>query len=280
MRFLLLLWLLVTTFACACEVTDDRGNKIVLTASAKRIVSLSPDITEILYFLGAGNKIIGTVKGSDYPLDAKSIPIVADYAHVDREKLLILKPDLIVAWDVGHIPQQLKQLPFPVYLNHPRHLADIANTIKNLSCLLGIEPQGKVAAQEFLDRLQQIKQHYHSDHSKTVFFQVGNFPLLTVNSQSWINELINLCGGKNVFADALSITPKVNVEMVLLKNPEVILGTQKDPKWKDFWKHWDKITAVKNNQLYSLDADLIERPGPRILDGAEQLCKLLSDKME
>lgn len=257
----------------ACEVIDDKGHKIKLQQPAKRIISLAPDLTENLFALGAGNRIVGVMRGSDYPPAAKKIPIVANYDSVDSESLLALHPDLIVAWaDVRFIPQ-LKKLNIPVYLSHPEHVNDVPNTLRRLACLTDTQKTAEVVAAEYEQRYQKIQKKYADKKTLTVFYQIWSNPLITITKKSWISEVISLCGGKNIFAELKGIAPEVDTEAVLQANPDVIIGTEGSANWKQHWLAWKKqLSAVKNQDLFSVNPDIIERATPRLLEGTEELC--------
>lgn len=259
----------------ACEVIDDTGQKVNLAHTAKRIVSLAPDMTEDLFVVGAGEHIVGVVRGSDYPLQAKKIPIIASYNNVDIEALLMLHPDLIVAWAEANFVPQLKKLGIPVYLSRQRKLMDVSATLQRLGCLIGAEKTAEIAAQHYLHRYAELQKKYTDKKVLTVFYQTWPNPLITITKNSWINEVISLCGGKNVFAELKGVAPEVNFEAVITANPEVIIGTNSHNNWKKYWQPWRMIRAVRDQYLFSVNPDLIERAGPRLLDGAEEMCKLM-----
>ncbi|MBV8802592.1 MAG: cobalamin-binding protein [Gammaproteobacteria bacterium] len=258
----------------ACEVMDDTGHLIKSMHPAQRIVSLAPDLTEILFAAGAGDKIVGVVKGSDYPLTATKIPIVATYNSIDLEKILVLHPDLIIAWTETSYISQLNKLGIPIYLSHQKKLTDIANTLEKFGCLAGTEKQANLASRNYLQRYHALQKKYSNSKPLTVFYQVWATPLMTITKNSWINEIITLCGGKNIFADLNGVAVEVNVEGVVVANPEVIIGTQTDGLKQ--WQAWPKIRAVHTKHIYAIDPDLIERASPRVLNGVEEVCWRLS----
>lgn len=272
----LLFFLFFARVLHSCEVIDDEGNKITLPKPAMRIVSLAPDLTEILFAAGAGNRIVGVVQGSDYPPAAKKIPVVASYNQLNTEQLLALHPDLIVVWGEGILPVQIKKFSIPVFLSRQHVLQDIPQTLKRFGCLTGTHETADAAAHVFLNRYAKLKKQYSQQKKIRVFYQVWPEPLMTVTKHSWINEIILLCGGENVFADLAGAAPEVNVEAVIAANPDVIFATDQQQNWQKYWMKWQMISAVKRKNLFSVNADLIERAGPRILDGALQICRLVS----
>ncbi len=268
-------FLLCCSITNACEVTDDAGQKIHLVHPAKRIISLAPDLTELLFAAGAGHQIVGVMQGSDYPDAAKKIPIVGNYLSLNAEAILSLKPDLIIAWEGGNSAlqlQQLKHFPIPVFLSHQRDVTDIPKTLQKLGCLAGTERIANRAATEFLKHYQTLQKQYAHQKPVSVFYEVWPRPLTTINHESWINQIITLCGGKNIFANLKMIAPQVNEEAVIAANPEVIIGPD-TTDWQSTWKKWPQLTAVNQKHLYAIHPDWIERAGPRLINGAEEICR-------
>lgn len=269
----LLLFLLTIVMAYpvySCEVIDDSGKKIQLTHPANRIISLAPDLTEILFADGAGKKIVGVIQGSDYPASAKKIPVVASYHGVDAEAILALHPDLIVAWSEESFAPQLYKLGIPVYLSHQRKITDVPKTMQKLACLADTTQQSENAIQSFSKTYAQLQKKYSQRKTVSVFYQVWSAPLITITKKSWINDAITLCGAKNVFANLSGAAPEVNIEAVIKANPDVIIGAN-----AIMWQKWSKLSAVKAKHIFSVNPDLIERASPRILQGVEQLCELI-----
>lgn len=264
--------LLMLHAAYAHDVVDDEGHVLKLLKPANHIVSLSPDLTEILFAVGAGNNIVGVMQGSDYPATAKQLPIVANYMSINVETILSLHPDLIVVWKDVPFLQQLKQLHVPIYVSHPVVVEDIPKTMRHLGRLTGNQAVADTQANQFLKKYHAIKMRYQSQTKIRVFYQVWSKPLLTVTQRSWLNDVINLCGGKNIFANLRGISPAVSEEAVVLSDPDVILGAD-----TDVWKRFSTMTAVERKHIIAMDTSLIERAGPRILVGAEQLCRVIDE---
>jgi iron complex transport system substrate-binding protein len=272
----LVLFLFLINPAFANDIVDDAGNKIKLTHPAQRVISLAPDLTEILFAIGAGTKIIGVVSGSDYPSAAKNIPVVASYNSIDIEKIRLLHPDFIVAWAETRYLTQLKKLKVPIYLSHQYKLMDVATTLQKLGSLLGTEKKANESAEKYLEQYQALKEKYANQKKLMVFYQVWPNPLMTITKNSWINEAISLCGGENIFANLYGVAPEVNVEAVIAANPDVIIGTDAANDGMRQWQAWHELNAIKNHNTYFIHADLIERAGPRILDGVLEVCQSLS----
>lgn len=262
-------------FAKAAVVIDDEGHKVSLAHPAQRIISLAPDITELLFAAGAGPSVVGVMQGSDYPAAAKKIPIVATFQSIDREKIVSLQPDLVVVWGEGKLASSLKSLNIPVFISHQKKIQDIPETLKRFGVLAGTETIALRAANDFLMRYDQLQKTYSNKKIIPVFYQLWAQPLMTVTKRSWINDVITLCGGKNVFADLRGVAPEVDIEAVLLANPAVIMTASKNQHWKNKWQHWPQLRAVQKNRLYTLDPDALERASPRILIGAQAMCQAL-----
>lgn len=261
--------------AAVCDVTDDAGSNIKLPHSAERIIVLSPDLVETMFAIGAGSHVIGVVQGSDFPAQARKISTVGSYSGVDLERIVTLHPDLIVTWKYA-FPRQvaaLRQLGIPVYISAPKKLEDVPHLMRQLGCLMGKKVAAEKAAQQFEDDLHALASVKRKPVS--VFFQIGEYALITINHDSWINQVMALCGGRNIFADAKTISPEVSREAVLAANPDVILADAGTDSWKKSWRAWPEIKAVRHQHLFTVDPDLIARAGPRLTLGARQVCAYL-----
>jgi iron complex transport system substrate-binding protein len=252
---------------------DDYGNRIRLPSPAARIVSLAPHLTELVYAAGAGASIVGAVDYSDFPPPARALPRVGSDAHINLEAVLALRPDLIVAWPNPGSVRAVNRLAelLPVFRSEPRELEDIATTLARLGVLAGTSAEAQRAARAFRARKAELEKRYAGRATVRVFYQVWDRPLLTVNGDHVISKVIRLCGGENVFASAPLIAPEVDREAVLRANPEAILASSP----LDGWKAFSGLAAVARNQLHTIPAELIQRHTPRLLDGAEQVCRAL-----
>jgi iron complex transport system substrate-binding protein len=266
----------------ACKVSDDIGQILHLKKPAQRIISLAPDITEIVFAIGAGSQLVGVVRGSDYPQAAQKINSVGSYSGIDLEKIIALRPDLIVTWGNTFSRQLglLKTLGIPIYTTLPRRLEDIPRTMKNLGCLTGKEMRANQAAESYMYQLTALYERFHNQKELSVFYQLGSYSLLTINKESWIHQVIRLCGGRNVFANAKTITPEIGWEAVLQSNPDVIITDSTRADWKKRWFVWEQMTAVKEGFLFAVPPDLIDRASPRLLEGARQICEYLQAARE
>ncbi|HWU85015.1 MAG TPA: cobalamin-binding protein [Rhodocyclaceae bacterium] len=260
---------------------DDTQTEVRLPAPAQRIVSLAPNITELVYAAGAGAKLVGTVDFNDYPAAAKRLPRVGSYARIDVEAIVALKPDLVLAWGSGNPPAslaQLRQLGIPVYVSEPRQLDDVARNLERYAALAGTSTAGDAAARDFRQRLAALQKQYAARRPVRVFYEVWDEPLMTVNGAQIISKVISLCGGVNVFADLPALAPTVNVEAVLAANPEAIVAGgmgEKNAAWLNPWRQWPQLAATRQGNLFFIDPNLLQRHTPRLLDGAAQLCEKL-----
>ncbi|MBI5751356.1 MAG: cobalamin-binding protein [Hydrogenophilales bacterium] len=278
----LFFWAIAFTPAHAdITVRDDTGQILRLAAPPRRIVSLAPHATELLFEAGAGSRIVGAVSYSDYPEEARRIPRVGGYRALDMEAIAALKPDLIVAWPSGNTPAQvekLKQLGLPIYLSEPKRITDIASALERLGELTGNTGAAQQAAARFNRQHAALRAAYTGRPPVRVFYQIWNSPLITVSGEQIIGDAIRLCGGENIFASLPALTATVSLEAVLQANPEVIVASgmaAQRPAWLDDWKRWPRLRAAMNNQLHFIPADWINRASPRLLQGAERLCGIL-----
>ena len=262
----------------AITVTDDAGKTVTLAAPAKRILSLAPHVTELLFAAGAGDLIVGTVEYSDYPEAAKRIPRVGSHSSLDLERIVALKPDLIVVWLHGNAQKQLDKLlslGIPAYYNQPKKLEDVPRSIEAMGQLAGTDALAKSAAADFRSRLAALRTRYAGRPPVTLFYQVWSKPLTTLNGRHLVADVISLCGGKSLFADLEPLAPAVAQEAVIEADPDTIISTSVLKDGLELWQKWPRMKAVKNGHLFAMDGNLINRHGPRITEGAEKLCEIL-----
>jgi len=235
----------------------------------------------LLYAAGAGDRLVGVARHSDYPPTARALPRIGDAHQFDLERILSLEPDLVVAWKSGNPAgqiAQLRELQLPLYISEPRTLEDIPATIEDLGTLAGTATTARQAAEKFRERLAALQSIYAGRRPVRVFYQIWHEPLMTIGGGHLINEVIGLCGGRNVFHDIGQLAPQVSVESVLAAEPEVIIASGSDhghPAWLEEWRAWPQLPAVRNNELHFIPPQLLQRHTPRILQGAERLCEIL-----
>lgn len=273
-------WLaLAATASAKVTATDDEGRTVELAQPARRIVSLAPHLTEQLFAIGAGDLVVGTTDFADHPEAAKALPRVARAHSVDLERVSALRPDLILIWGSGYPPATIdavRRLGVPTFVSEPARLADIGTSLQRLGVLTG-RPAVRIAA-EFDGRLAALRERFRGRREVRVFYQVWNEPLMTLGGRHVISEAIGLCGGRNVFADLAPIAPRVSVEAVLAADPEIIFTAEPGAKPSDAlvgWKRFERVSAVRGNRLVTLDADRINRHGPRIADEIAVMCEAI-----
>jgi len=263
------------------EVRHDNGQMFTLQKPAQRIISLSPANTELLFAAGGGDRIVGVVSSSDFPEAAKKIPVIGDSRELDLERIMRLKPDLLVAWRQGTSAKQIEQLrklSTPLFFIDEHKLADIPKNIEALGQLMGTEKQANKTAAELRNQLSALTKKYANQSPVRLFYQVWDNPLFTLNGKQIVNDAIRLCGGVNVFASQKITAPNVSREAVLQKNPEAIVGTHDSASPSDsltIWKRYPTMVAVKQGNLFELDGHLINRAGPRMILGVTDLCEKL-----
>ena len=276
--------LFCTTTLAEIRVVDDSGQTLVFNVPARRIISLSPPITETLFEAGAGERIVATVKYADYPEAAKKIPRVGDSAALDMERIVSLKPDLIVVWLHGNAQKQLEKLRtlgIPIFYSEPRKLTDIPDSLIRLGQLAGTEAQARKAALDYSARLDKLRERYSARPPVTLFFQIWKKPLLTINGQQLISDVIRLCGGRNIFADSALLVPTIDIEAVVNADPEAIVTTPMSSEDEsgselELWFKFPSLRATARNNLILINSKSIARHSPSVLDGAALLC----DKLE
>jgi len=279
--YLLLMMPLILCAAPFIQVVDDGGEAFEFSQPVQRIISLAPHATELLFAAGATDQIVGTVSYSDYPEAAKKVPLIGSYNQIDIERIMFKKPDLIVAWSGGNSIEQIKKLKslgLNVFISEPKVFEDVAKNIRSMGKLMATEKIADRVASNFLVELEQLKKDYPAAKPVRVFYQVWNEPLMTISDGHLISQVIAFCSGENIFGDLDIIAPRVSVEAVIEKNPDVIVaGMTKDRAlWLKQWNKWTIIKAVKNQHVYAIDASLVIRQTPRILQGTRKMCEYLS----
>jgi len=266
----------------AVQAVDDAGATVTLAAPALRIVSLAPHATELLYAAGAGERVVGVLATSDWPPEVAGKPRVGDSRALDLERIVALAPDLVVTWPFA-APAQVGPLVargVPVFIANPATIDGIAVDLERLGTLAGTLPAATARAVEFRARLARLRARYAGARTVRVFYEIWNAPLYTIGGDHLISQALRVCGGENVFAALTLPAPGVSVEAVLAEQPEAILAGADGavrPAWLDDWKRWPTLPAVARGNLYTVDANLLHRAGPRFVDGVEMLCATLAE---
>lgn len=278
--FLLFIYLLpVWATAAPVKVIDDTGQQVSLAHPANRIIALAPHVVETLFAAGAGDKIVGAVDYSDYPAPAKTIPRVGGYSAFNLEAIAALKPDLVIAWASGNSPsaiEKIRSLGIPIYMSQINTVAEVANEIEKFGTLAGTQNMAIPATRNFRKQLNDLTLHYQNKPEVRVFYQISESPLMTIGGKQIISNALAICGGKNIFSNLAPMAPVVTVESVLAANPEAIMtsGMQSiNPSALAQWRKWPQLLATERQNFFFIDPDLMNRSGPRILEGTQMLCK-------
>lgn len=247
-----------------------------------RAVTLTPHITELLFAAGAGDKIVATVTRSDYPPAARSIPRIGDGMNVNIEKIIALKPDLVIAWQPSGAAQTLAptldKLHVPLIYSQPKSLQDIPDQIAQFGQLFGTQSIADPTAARLRQRLNALEERYAARKPVTVFIEVGTAPLYTIGGDPLLNDALRLCGGINIYAQSSLAAPQISTESILVKQPDVIITADIEPaKLQQRHQEWAALhlPAATQGHIYAIDPDQLFRPGPRLIDATESLCQYL-----
>jgi len=288
-RPLALAWLLAGLLLCASvagaaaqSVSDDSGHTLTLPATPTRIISLAPGATEMLFAAGAGQRVIATVQYADEPAAAKQVPRIGDVVAVDMEKLVALRPEVVVVWPGGGNPAQIEEigrLGIPLYRQQVNALADIPASIRRLGALAGTAATAEQAARNIEARLAALSHMYEGGRHPSVLLQVWNHPIYTVGGTHLMSDALRLCGTRNVFGDLRDLGPAVDIEAVVARNPDIIVAAAPPgagPEWLADWRRFTTLRAVRNDNLITFDDQRLTRLGPSVVSATEALCKVLA----
>ncbi len=261
------------------ELPENNNSLQAKVKSAKRIIALSPHSVELLFAIGAGDRIVGTVEYADHPEAALKIPRIGNYSGVQIEQVLALKPDLIIAWKSGNKLadlQKMESLGLNLFYSHPKNVSEISRDLIRLGELTGLQKNALKARSDLEQKYQILKKKYQKKSKVKVFYQLWHDPLRTAGADSWIDSLIRDCNGHNLFDDAATAYPIVSMESVLIKDPEVIIiphHSGDEEAKREIWINWREISAVKNEHLFTINGDILHRFSPRVIQGLEKLCQ-------
>ena len=262
---------------------DEVGREVLVVFPPKKIVSVAPNITEILFSLGLNQEIVGVSIHCNFPEEARNKVRVGSYISLDLEKIVSLKPDLIIATGAGNtrdMVERLERLGFPTYVIFPKNVEDVIRSVGHLGQLVGREKEGGKIIQEMKRQREKVVAVTQGLPRPRVFLQIGEAPVVTVGKNSFADDLIRLAGGDNVAGNEKEMYPRFGMEEILKRSPEVILVSSMNRKGNyqkvlQEWSRWKTIPAVKNGRIHLLDSDLIDRPSPRIIQGLEEMARIL-----
>ena len=267
---------------CA-EFEDALGRKITLDEEPQRIVSLAPSITEILYYLGLGDRVVGVTQFSYYPPEATLKPKVGSYVDVNVEKILTLSPDLVIGTMDGNEAEKvylLEEAGIAVFIINPRNVREAIETVATVGHVCGVPEKGVALSQQLSQRVDDIIAKIRGRTKPLVFLQINLKPIMTVNRNTYIHDLIELAGGENMAKDESITYPRISLEEVIRRKAEVIIiiSMERDGQFEEAkldWQRWTTIPAVKNGRVHLVNADIIDQPSPRVVEGLEALARLL-----
>jgi len=268
-------------------VTDQLNRQVTVPDDPKRVVALAPSITEVIYALGRESRLKGVTTYSDFPPEAKHLPKVGSYVHLDLERIVALKPDLCIAIKDGNpkaIAQRLESLKIPVYAVNPRDLKTIMQTVSRIGELLNADKTADSLVRNMQSRIQRVTSRIvKATRRPRVFFQIGVSPIVSVGTHTFIHELIVLAGGKNLAEGSIAY-PRFSREQVLALSPEVFIITSMAraatfEQVKMEWNRWPNIPAVRDQRIFLEDSNLFDRPTPRLIDGLELLARRIHPEL-
>jgi len=265
--------------ALLCACSEPAGNTDE-PRSATRIVTLAPNLAELVFAVGAGDQLVGVSAWSDYPRDVLKLPEVGDAFMVDEEQLAILDPDLLLVWESGtplHTADELRRRGYRVETIRTRGLDDVGDALRRVGELTGRQAQANVVAEEFVAGLKSLREQYADQASIDVFYQVSARPLYTINREHYVSGLIDICGGRNIFEDLDDLAPAISAEAVIDRDPEVMLASTDagDDAFTE-WERWPGLAAIRYGNQFLLPADEIGRATPRLLIAGNAMCLALS----
>ena len=261
---------------------DDTGQRVTLAKPPARIISLAPGATEMLFAAGAGERVIATVQFSDQPPAAKQVPRIGDATAVDMERLIALRPDMVVVWPGGFNPAQIEkiaQLGIPVYRQQVNRLADLPISVRRLGVLASDPSVAEREARFLEDQLQHLAHEYGGAKHPTVLLEVWNHPVYTVGGSQLMSDALALCGARNVFGDLKELSAVVDIEAVIARNPDIIVAAappSEGASWLAEWKRYAGLNAVRNGKLIAFEDQGLSRLGPSVLTATAALCKALA----
>ena len=247
-----------------------------------KIVTLSPHLAEMIYELGSESSLVGVSSYTDYPESAKSIPRIGDAFILDLERMALLDPDIILAWESGtpkKVVEELDNLGYRLEIIKSKNLNEISTALSQIGQIIGKQKQASIIIKEYSDQLKDLKEEYKNKQKVTVFFQIDQQPLFTIGGNHFISEMIEVCAGINVFSELEQLAPSVSVESVIARDPQVMMSMAKGNSQDKFqsWKKFGNMSANKYDNFYYLYSDALERPTTRIVSAGEEMCKKLDE---
>jgi iron complex transport system substrate-binding protein len=272
-------WLSLPVYA-DIVLDDARGKVVRLAGPAKRIVTLAPNLAELVYSAGAGERLVGVARFSDFPQAVTRLPVVSDALTFNIEAILALKPDLVLAWHSGTPPAviaRLERLELTVFASYAGRVTEVASAVRQIAHLTGTQTRAEAALRRFDSALASLRRDVSAQNRIRVFYEIWHRPLMTVSDRHFAGDVIRLCGGENLFGDAISLTPEVSLEAVLAARPEVVVGGGSSETADGLRQRWRSMPApLKALPVVPVPPDLIQRPTLRLAEGAALVCEGLA----
>lgn len=263
------------------EVTDEAGKRVRLPAHPQRIVTLAPNLTEIVYAIGAGSRLVGNTTFCDYPPEAKQVAKVGDTLQPNIERIIALRPEVIFVSTASQLETFAKQLDergIAVFVTDPHDLEGVFRSIKTLGEILGQQEQAEKLVGNLRSRAAAVEDAVKARPVVTVFYQVSPSPLWTAGRRSWITDLIRRAGGKSVTAEVEGEWMRYSDEAAMASRPEAIVMATSDSmngEKMEVAAALQKSPAALDKHVYGINGDFLSRPGPRLIDGLEQMARVL-----
>ena len=284
LRTFVLVFGLAAIHTSSADITllQANGESLSLAAPADSIITLAPNLAELVFAAGAGDRLIAVVEYSNFPAGVARIPRVGDAFRVDLERIMELKPDLVIAWKSGNPQtalQKLQQLGIKVWQIEITSPGEIADAVENIARAAGTETEGDAKAQNLRNRLADLQKQNADKTRLDYFYQVSPRPLYTINGQHIISRSLAICGGHNVFSDLQALAPPISHEAVIIANPQVMIAPEipDEPPALLAWQDWPRLQAIQTGALLYLPADEINQATPRLLNSIESACKRLDE---
>ena len=289
LSFILVLTLIVNVSLAGnfpVTVKDDVGRKITVYKEPQRIISTAPSVTEILFALGLNEKIVGVTTLCNYPEEAKTKEKIGTFQSPNIEKILSLKPDIVIA--TGGVQRQtvekLEQLGIPVFVSYPRTMEEVIRSIYTIGHITGAEESAKKLAFDLKLRVAKVTSKVSKARVKPkVFFELWNEPLMSAGPGSFIDDIIRKAGGINIAGSSKSAYPIFSLEQLVKEDPDVIIGAESsmgaNPLDVSKRPGWNTLKAVKNQKVFMINDDIVFRAGPRLVLALEIIARYLHPEL-
>ena len=267
---------------------DSLGRNVAVNPVPKRIISLAPSITEMIYFLGLEERLVGVTRFSYFPKEATKKPKIGAYTDVNIEKVVTLNPDLVIATADGNKREDVEMLEeagIPVYVVNPRKVHQVLDTIERLGQICGVTDRAKSLVNCLRERVSKVMKAVRNREKPLILLVINVKPLISVNQSTIHHDIIQLAGGRNMTGDQSFTYPKLSMEEVIKKGPDVIIisSMEKEGEFeraRKEWFRWPTLPAVQRGRVYLIDSDLIDRSAPRIVIGLEEMARLIHPEIE